>query len=85
MQDKMLKAKYTVVAHGCNWAIRNSLTGEFLYRINKTGEYGNKERIENALKNNQRLRYDMALFGCYNKMDAVRICEQINSNKIKLL
>lgn len=77
--------KYEVVARGCNWAIRNSLNGEFLYCIRKTEEYGNKTGIENALKNNKRMRYDIALFGYYNKLDAVRICEQINSNKIKLL
>lgn len=78
-------SKYEVVARGYNWAIRNSQTGEFLYRIHKTEEYGSKTGIETVLKNNKRISYDMALFGYYNKLDAVRICEQINQNKIKLL
>ena len=82
----MLKyEKYEVVKYGCNWAIRNSSTNEFLYRLKNTGEFGELKGIRNAIGENQKLRYDIALFGHYNKVDAENICEGINQNKIKLL
>ena len=81
----MLKEKFSVIQRGCNWAIQNTETKEFVFFLKSTNEYGYQKSLYELAKQDKRLHVDRLLFGYYDKVSAVKFCEKLNRNEIKLL
>lgn len=57
--------------------------GEYVYEIRKTGWVGLKADLPEYAKKNKRLAIHEVIFGCYDKAEAVKLCEKLNKEDKK--
>ena len=68
---------FEVVKKDLYWMIKHS-SGELVYYIRKTGWVGLKSDLPEYAQKNRRLAVHPIMFGHYDKVSAVKLCEKLN-------